>query len=116
MPRGMSSETVALTVLVIAEVPNFWSGFLPSLFTIATFSGGDETKVQHTKTWIRRGEAQAIGLSLALGVGSSYLAGTPWPLIGTLAMIAFLAWQYEHALRKGTDGGGLALNMKDGAA
>lgn len=115
MPRGMNSETVALTVLVVAEVPNFWSGFLPSLFTIATFSGGDEKKVEHTKKWIRRGEMQAVGLSLALGAGASYLAGTPWPLIGTLGMIAFLAWQYEHALRKGTDGDGLNLNMRDGA-
>lgn len=115
MPRGQTPETVALTVLVIAEVPNFWSGFLPSLFTIATFSGGDEQKVEHTKKWIRRGEMQAIGLSLALGAGSSYLSGSPWPLIGTLGMIAFLAWQYEHALRQGTNGGGLNKDMRDGA-
>jgi hypothetical protein len=109
-------ENVALTVLVIAEIPNFWSGFLPSLFTIATFSGGDEAKVAHTKKWIRRGELQAIGLSVALGAGSSLLARQPWPLIGTLAMCAYLAWQYEHALRLGTSGGGLEMDMKRGAS
>ena len=102
---------VALFVLVIAEIPNFWSGFLPSLFTIATFSGGDDAKVAHTKKWIRRGEVQAIGLSLALGAGASVLSGEPWPLIGSAGMCAYLAYQYEHALRQGTDGDGLNLNI-----
>jgi hypothetical protein len=98
-------EQVALTVLVVAEVPNFWSGFLPSLFTIATFSGGDEEKVAHTKKWIRRGEIQATGLSIALGISASLLAEEPWPFIGVLVLIAYLAWQYEHALRLGMESG-----------
>ncbi len=98
---GRTNEQVALTVLVVAEVPNFWSGFLPSLFTIATFSGGDEEKAAHTKKWIRRGEVQATGLSLALGVAASILAEEPWPFIGVLFLIAYLAFQYEHALKLG---------------
>lgn len=98
-------EQVALTVLVVAEVPNFWSGFLPSLFTIATFSGGDDEKVAHTKRWIRRGEIQATGLSVALGISASLLAGEPWPFVGVILLIAYLAWQYENALKLGmTDG------------
>jgi|SRR5215469_199960 len=101
-----SHQQVALTVLVIAEVPNFWSGFLPSLFTIATFSAGDdEQKMHHTKHWIRRGEVQAMGLSLALGVSASLLAEDPWPFIGVLVLICYLAYQYEHALRLGLDTG-----------
>lgn len=96
-----TSEQVALTVLVVAEVPNFWSGFLPSLFTIATFSGGDDGKMDHTRKWIRRGEVQATGLSIALGISASLLAEDPWPFIGVLALIAYLAYQYEHALRLG---------------
>jgi hypothetical protein len=96
---------VALTVLVVAEIPNFWSGFLPSLFTIATFSGGDEAKAAHTKRWIRRGEAQAVGLSVALGISASLLAEEPWPFIGVLLLIAYLAYQYEHALRLGLSDG-----------
>jgi hypothetical protein len=102
---------VALTVLVVAEIPNFWSGFLPSLFTIATFSGGDEAKVQHTKRWIRRGEIQAAGLSLALGVAAALLAEEAWPFIGVLFMIAYLAYQYENALKLGTTDGGLNIDM-----
>jgi hypothetical protein len=94
-------EQVALTVLVVSEVPNFWSGFLPSLFTIATFSGGDEAKAEHTKRWIRRGEIQAASLSLALGVSAAVLAEEPWPFIGVVALMLYLAYQYEHALRLG---------------
>ena len=113
--RTRGPEMVALFVLVIAEIPNFWSGFLPSLFTIATFSGGDEAKVAHTKKWIRRGELQAIGLSLALGAGASVLAKEPWPLLGSAAMCIYLAYQYEHALKQGLDNG-LGLDMRSGAA
>jgi hypothetical protein len=106
-----SHQSIALTVLTVSEVPNFWSGFLPSLFTIATFSGGDEAKVLHTKRWIRRGEIQATGLSLALGVAAAILAEEPWPFIGVLALIIYLAYQYEHALKLGTKGEGLDIDM-----
>lgn len=104
------AEITALTVLVVAEIPNFWSGFLPSLFTIATFSGGDAQKVEHTKMWIRRGEMQAIGLSLALGIGAALLAQEPWPFLGTVAMVLYLLYQYENALKQGQTGG-LGLDM-----
>ena len=105
MAEQRSHQQVALTVLVVAEVPNFWSGFLPSLFTIATFSGGDEAKLEHTKRWIRRGEIQATGLSIALGISASLLAGEPWPFIGVLLLIGYLAYQYENALKKGMESG-----------
>jgi hypothetical protein len=108
-----STDQIALTVLVVSEVPNFWSGFLPSLFTIATFSGGDERKCAHTKMWIRRGEMQALGLSIALGIAASILAQEPWPFIGVIAMSLYLVWQYENALKMGMQNG-LQLNMEDG--
>lgn len=111
MPSETRSHTqVALTVLVISEIPNFWSGFLPSLFTIATFSGGDEEKAAHTKRWIRRGEIQATALSLALGVSASLLAEEPWPFIGVAFLVVYLGYQYEHALHLGLSSG-LKLDM-----
>jgi hypothetical protein len=106
-----TTQDVALTVLVVAEVPNFWSGFLPSLFTIATFSGGDEEKVAHTKRWIRRGELQATGLSIALGIAAALLAEEPWPFVGVILMILYLTYQYEHALKLGTTGEGMNSDM-----
>ncbi len=107
-----SSQDIALTVLTVSEVPNFWSGFLPSLFTIATFSGGDPEKVAHTRMWIRKGEIQAMGLTVALGLAASVLAEEPWPLIGVLVMGFYLALQYEMALRKGCETG-LKVDMDD---
>lgn len=105
-----SNQDVALTILTVAEVPNFWSGFLPSLFTIATFSGGDEEKAAHTVTWIRRGEAQAIMLSIGLGAAAALLAEEPWPFIGVVGMCGYLLMQYENALKKGlSDGPGLDI-------
>jgi hypothetical protein len=104
------SQEIALTVLVVSEVPNFWSGFLPSLFTIATFSGGDEEKAAHTKRWIRRGEIQATGLSVALGISASLLAKKPWPFIGVMLLVAYLAYQYETALKLGLSDG-LSIDM-----
>lgn len=110
MAESRSHAQVALTVLVVSEVPNFWSGFLPSLFTIATFSAGDEQKANHTKRWIRRGEIQAAGLSIALGISASLLAEEPWPFIGVLLLICYLAWQYETALKLGlSDGPGIDM-------
>lgn len=105
MAEAATSEQIALTVLVVSEVPNFWSGFLPSLFTIATFSGGDAEKAIHTKRWIRRGEIQATGLSVALGVSASLLARKPWPFLGVMLLVLYLAYQYEHALKLGLSDG-----------
>jgi hypothetical protein len=93
-----SAESVALTILTIAEVPNFWSGFLPSLFTIGHFSDNEDAE---TLYWIRRGEVNALILSVTLGVGASLVSKSYLPLMGTLAMSAYLMYQYEHALRKG---------------
>jgi hypothetical protein len=113
MAKSRTTEQVALTVLVVAEVPNFWSGFLPSLFTIATFSAGDDAKAAHTKRWIRRGEIQASGLSIALGISASLLAEEPWPFIGVLVLMIYLTYQYEHALRLGlSDGLGLDMSQQ----
>lgn len=97
-------EQVALIIMLVAEIPNFWSGFLPSLFTIATFSGS-QGQAEHTKKWIRRGEIQAASLSLGLGIGTALLIGEALPLLATLAMCAYLTAQYEGALRKGLASG-----------
>lgn len=101
----LSAEGVGIALLVAFEVPNLFSGLLPSLFTIATFSAGDADKVQHTKRWIRRGEVQAGAVSVGLGVGASIVTKSPWPFLLVLGMIVWLVWQYECALAKGCKNG-----------
>ncbi len=51
-----SVESIGLTILTIAEVPNFFSGLLPSLFTIGHFSTDESGEAVY---WIRRGEVNA---------------------------------------------------------
>lgn len=103
--EGMNAQGVAITLLVAGEIPNFFSGFLPSLFTISTFSGGDPAKIEHTKKWIRRGEMQATGLALLFGLGGTMISGKPWALLAAGGMSGYLLWQYECALRKGCTSG-----------
>lgn len=98
MSEKMSSEDIALTLLVIAEVPNMFSGLLPSLFTIGTFSDNEDAD---TLYWIRRGEINALALSLTLGLGASIISHRALPFIGCIGMSAFLIYHYEDALRKG---------------
>jgi len=75
-PEPTHAAGVALLVLNVAGVP----GIIRSV--------GDETP---------RHEAYGYGLALAVGAASSWLARTPWPLLGTAAMCALML----H-LRKGT--------------
>lgn len=98
MPENKMQD-IALTLLAIAEVPNFYSGLLPSLWTIGHFS---ETDNEEACRWIRRGEANATALSVAVGIGVSMLTKSPLPIIGNLLMCGILLYLYEHALRNGS--------------
>lgn len=93
-----SAEAIGLTILTIAEVPNMFSGLLPSLFTIGHFSTDESAEAIR---WIRRGEVNALGLSLALGLGASLVSKSWLPFVGCVGMSAFLMYHYEYALRHG---------------
>lgn len=95
----MKNGKIALTVLTIAEIPNMYSGMLPSLWTIGHFSG---TEREEALYWIRRGEIIATAMALALGFAASYFSRTNLPVIGSIAMAGFLLLNYEHALRNPT--------------
>ncbi|MEV8530077.1 hypothetical protein AB0451_39395 [Streptomyces sp. NPDC052000] len=110
----MNAEGLGLSFLIAFEVPNLFSGLLPSLFTISTFTNSDADKAEHAKKWIRKGELQAGVVSLGLGLGGTIVTKTPWPILLTLLMIGWLVWQYETALRRGTEGDGPGLDMAAG--
>lgn len=95
----MDKESVALSLLAVAEVPNFYSGLLPSLWTIGHFS---ETENEEARYWIRRGEVYASVLSLSVGIATAYISGSPVPLFGTIVMAGALLYLYEHALKNGS--------------
>ena len=65
-----------------------------SPWTHETF--GQDPKKKESAQWYVR---LAIGRALALGAVSSWIAGTPWPLIGVLVADADLYWVYRRAGR-----------------
>ena len=95
----MDGTAIGLTLLAVAEVPNFYSGLLPSLWTIGHFS---ESENEEANYWIRRGEVMASGLTLAVGVATAVLTKSIIPLIGVVIMAGILLYLYEHALRNGS--------------
>lgn len=114
MAEPMGAEGWGIAILIAFETPNLFSGFLPSLFTISTFTGSDAAKQAHTKKWIRKGEVQAGAVSLMLGIGGTIITDTPWPLLLTIGMIAWLVFNYEQALKKGcADGPGIDIDRQD---
>jgi len=83
-----------LFILAIGEVPNYYSGILPSWMTIRRFSGDE----RDTGT-LRWGMVAASVFALGVGVGASFLAHSIWPLVGTIAGMVFLVCGYEWAIR-----------------
>lgn len=101
MAKGLDTGgDIALSLLAVAEVPNFFSGLLPSLWTIGHFSAFEN---QEAVYWIHRGEIIASILSIVVGGTVAYVGKTILPFLGTLAMTGTLLYLYEHALRNGSN-------------
>lgn len=92
-----NGEKMALTLLAVAETPQFFSGYLPSYFTIATFS--QKEGKEWTERNIRIGEVVSATLAIGTGVVIAFLIDDPAPIVGTVIMSALLIAVYEHALR-----------------
>lgn len=94
-----TTTTAAGTLLVVLEVPNLYSGLLPSMFTISSpFFHEQGSRAGNVKR-IRQGEAIATVGSLGLGLAASHLFASPLPFIGTAIMAGILVACYEYALR-----------------
>jgi hypothetical protein len=90
---------VAGTILVVTEIPNLYSGLLPSMFTISSpFFHDQDAKAGNVKR-IRQGEVIATVGSLAIIFASAELFGSNLPVVWGLVMIAALLACYEYALR-----------------
>ncbi len=95
----MNEQTIALTLLTMAETGHAFSAFEPSYFTIRTFAlEGDRERVAWKVANLRSGYVPAVMFGLGLGAIVSWLARSPLPLLGSAATVAFMVWQYERAL------------------
>jgi len=96
---GQSTEVIAGTILVVAEVPNLYSSVLPSWFTISSPFFHDQGSKSGNVKRIRQGEAVATLEALAIGWGASVMFNSPLPLYGVAIMVAVQLIGYEYALR-----------------
>ena len=94
MARNMENAAgVGLTLLIILQIPTLYSNMLPYPHEI------QEVEPDHWKSKSMKSSAWKItGLALAIGFAGSLITQTPWPFIGTLAMVAYLMWQYTSCI------------------
>ena len=90
---------VAGTILVVTEIPNLYSGLLPSMFTISSPFFHDQGAREGNIRRIRQGEVIATAGSLAVVFAAAELFDTQLVVFWGVAMIAALLACYEYALR-----------------
>lgn len=108
--EGVTGTGFGLGLLLAMEVPNCYSAPLPSKFTIATFAGGGDEKMVHTRKWIRSGEVEGTIQAMLLGLGGTIVTKSPWPLLMVTVMVVWKLWSYENALKGGDSG--LKIDME----
>jgi hypothetical protein len=95
----MTAGVVGISVLAAGDAANFYSGMLPSLFTIRSdFFDGQGHRTGNVKG-IRVGEVAATAMSLTVAVGASLVVNNWLPVVVTGATCAVLVAFYEWALR-----------------
>lgn len=103
----LSAADAGVILLVMAEAPQAYSAFLPSIMTIRTFVDDDDAVYD-----IREGEVLGSAFVLLISVAGTLLTDSPWPFVAGLFTIVTMVGVYEYAL-SGARGG---QNMKDGTS
>lgn len=102
----MNPADIGVTLAVIAQAPQAYSAFLPSIMTIRTFVGDDRAVKD-----IRDGEIFGSAFVLLIGAAGSMLTKKNGPFLVSLVSIAIMLGVYEYALRSRRGN----RNMTDGA-
>ena len=90
------------------EVPNFFSGLLPSLMTIRRFGAQEEDRQA-----LQQGVVMATILSAGVIGATSYVAKSALPALFGGAVMAVLIWQYEQAIQN-PHPGAVPINQQPG--
>lgn len=88
-----NADKVALGLLAAFEVPNFYSGLLPSLMTIRRFGAQEEDR-----STLQQGVLMATILSSGVIGATSYISKSWLPIVFAGSVMAILIWQYERAI------------------
>lgn len=94
MAEERTSE-ILLGAFVGVEAAHAYSAFLPSIFTIRTFTNGDGLAAAD----IREGELFGTAYALALGAIVAKLTRSPLPLLFAGVTAVVMISVYEYALR-----------------
>lgn len=89
----VSTDKIALAILAAFEVPNFYSGLLPSEMTIRRFAAQQEDS-----STLQQSVVVASALSAGIIGTTSWIAKSWLPALFGGAMMAVLIWRYERAI------------------
>ncbi len=78
-----------------------YSSIMSSPWSAETF-GADSDKADSARSY----SYQSAGVSMILGLVSSYVGASPWPFIGVSVTNAYMLWTYRKALAKAARNGG----------
>ena len=95
---ALTAGTVGIAILAAGDAANFYSGMLPSLFTISSDFFQGQGHREGNKKRIRQGEVIATALSLMVGAGASMASGSHLPFWATVGVCGALVVAYEYAL------------------
>jgi len=89
---------VATTILVIEAGAALMASFCPSWFTVRSPFFHEQDARQGNVNSIRQGYTAAAILTMATGVASSYMVGSPLPTIGAALITGIEIGGYEYSM------------------
>jgi hypothetical protein len=87
-------SAAGLAIVSAALTPPMFAVFLPGLHELPGLTNAE-------LRGFRRGELYGSILAVGLGLGSSLISRSPWPLLAAVCMTAGLVHIYESAMPKG---------------
>ena len=102
MSEEARAQLIALGValLLVKEIPAFFSSTMSTRFTIASFAEGSEKKAEKARAWIRSAEVEGSIQAMFLGIGGSILTRSPWPFLLAVIVTGWKVYTTELALRE----------------
>lgn len=98
MDNTQVAAGTGLFLVAAAESFNIFSAMNSSPWTAENF-GADEEKAKSCEYYVMISAVANTGL----GIGASLLAGSWWPLLGTMLVTAFMWYIYKRALKRGME-------------
>lgn len=105
--RELVLAVAGLAGLMIAEVPQVLSGFLPSPSTAYDKAAGAIDTGPESMRVLRRSEIKGTGVAVVMAAAVSVMAynvigwGAIWLFLLAMAVLALFLHDFEHAMTKG---------------